>query len=185
MHTTQKKEVVFNLTSVIEAVIDVMKTFIEVPSGTNGQQEQQPKLPLHLGEALTCWTFLTMLEEEIAIIRIGVNTTGDSELLEALHAAMGLAQAQAVEMREFMLREGVPLPHATEIKPKSEPDAIPLGVKLTDSEIANALAMKAAADYMTCASGAVQSIRTDVGMMFVKFQAEKLKFGASLKNVNA
>jgi hypothetical protein len=75
--------------------------------------DDEPKPPLHIGEAMTCWTYLTMLEEEIA----------------------------------------------------------------------NALSFKMVANYMMCASGAVQSVRNDVGMMFVKFQAEKLKFGSSLKTL--
>lgn len=58
-----------------------------------------------------------------------------------------------------------------------------MGVKLTDDEIANALSVKVVANYMMCATGAVQSVRNDVGLMFTKFQAEKLKFGASLKTL--
>jgi hypothetical protein len=66
---------------------------------------------------------------------------------------------------------------------KSSLHQLPLGVKLTDNEIANAPSIKVVANYMMCATGAVQSVRNDVGIMFVKFQAEKLKFGASLKTL--
>lgn len=161
------------MTSLFEAVIDVMKTLID----------DEPKPPLHIGEAMTCWTYLTMLEEEIASVQIGLNTTTDNDLLDALHASMELAKAQSKDLRDFMLREGVSLPPVSEIKPKSEPNAVPMGVKLTDDEIANALSIKVVANYMMCSTGAVQSVRNDVGMMFVKFQAEKLKFGASLKTL--
>jgi hypothetical protein len=161
------------MTSVFEAIIDVMKTFID----------DEPKPPLHIGEAMTCWTYLTMLEEEIANVQIGLNTTTDNELLDALHGSMELARAQSKELRDLMIQEGVTLPPVSEIKPKSEPNSVPMGVKLTDDEIANALSIKVVANYMMCATGAVQSVRNDVGMMFVKFQAEKLKFGASLKTL--
>nr|WP_307467278.1 DUF3231 family protein [Paenibacillus harenae] len=162
-----------NLTNVFEAVKDVMKTLID----------DEPKPPLHIGEAMTCWTYLTMLEEEVANVQIGLNTTTDTELLDALHASMELAKAQSKELRDFMLQEGVTLPPVSELKPKSEPGTVPMGVKLTDDEIANALSIKLVANYMMCATGAVQSVRNDIGLMFVKFQAEKLKFGASLKTL--
>lgn len=161
------------LTSIFEAVTDLMKTLID----------DEPKTPLHVGEAMTCWTYLTLLEEEKANVQIGLNTTMDIELLDALNASMNLASAQSQELRDFMLQEGVPLPPVSEIKPKSEPNSVPMGVKLTDDEIANALSIKFAANFMTCAAGAVDSVRNDVGIMFVKFQGEKLKFGASLKTL--
>lgn len=161
------------MSSVFEAVADVMKTLID----------NEPKPPLHIGEAMTCWTYLTMLEEEIANVQIGINTTTDNELLGALQASMELAKAQSKVLRDFMLLEGVTLPPVSEKKPNSEPNSVPMGVKLTDDEIANALSVKLVANYMMCAAGAVQSVRNDVGLMFVKFQAEKLKFGASLKTL--
>lgn len=161
------------MTNVLEAAIDVLKTLID----------DEPKPPLHIGEAMSCWTYLTMLEEEKANVQIGLNTTTDSELLDTLNASMDLAIAQAHQLRDFMLKEGVTLPPVSERKPLSEPDSVPMGVKLTDDEIANALSIKVVANYMMCASGSVQSVRNDVGMMFVKFQAEKLKFGASLKTL--
>lgn len=138
---------------------------------------------MHIGEAMSCWVYLTMLEEEIASVKIGFNTTTDQELLDTLNDSMQLAEAQAQRLRDFMLREGVPLPPVSELKPISRPESIPMGVKLTDDEIANALSVKVVANYMTCATGAVDSVRSDVGMMFAQFQMEKLKFGASLKTL--
>lgn len=161
------------MTSVIEALTDIFKTFTD----------QNPKPPLHVGEVMTCWTYLTMLEEEKSNVKVGLNTTTDSELIDALNASMDLAIAQSTVLRELLLSEGVPLPPVPEIKPDSMPDAVPMGVRLTDDEIANALSVKFAANYLMCASGAVQSVRNDVALIFVKFQEEKLKFGASLKTM--
>jgi hypothetical protein len=132
---------------------------------------------------MTCWMYLTMLEEEIANVQIGLNTTTDNELLDALHASMEIANAQSQTLRDFMLQEGITLPPVSEKKPQSDPHAIPMGFKLTDDEIANALSIKVVANYMMCATGAVQSVRNDVGIMFAGFQAEKLKYGASLKTL--
>lgn len=161
------------MTSLIEAIKDILVTFAD----------QEPKPPLHAGEVMTCWTYLTMLEEEKANVKVGLNTTTDSELLDALNASMDLAIAQSKQLRDFLLSEGVPLPQAPEMKPDSSPDAVPMGVKLADDEIANALSVKFAANFIMCANGSVQAIRNDVALMFVKFQEEKLKFGASLKTM--
>lgn len=100
LYTLIKTKEVNDLTSVFEAVKDVMKTLID----------DEPKPPLHVGEVMSCWTYLTMLEEEKANVQIGLNTTTDSELLESLNASMELAHAQAKELRDFMLSEGVTLP---------------------------------------------------------------------------
>lgn len=161
------------MTSVFEAVLDTIKSLTD----------DEPKPPLHVGEVMGCWTYLAMLEEERANVQIGINTTLDSELLEALNESMKLANAQADELRDFLLKEGVPLPPASEKKPNSDPNTVPMGVKLTDDEIANALSVKLVANYMMCASNSMQSVRNDVGIMFVQFQAEKLKFGAALKTL--
>ncbi|MFC5451807.1 DUF3231 family protein [Paenibacillus aestuarii] len=159
------------MTNIVEAFIDVMKTFID----------NEPKPPMHVGEVMTCWTYLTMLEEEKANVQIGLNTTTDEDLRRALQASMKLATEQAEKLKNFMLQEGVPLPPVSERKPDSAPEAVPMGVKLTDDEIANALSVKVVANYMMCATGAVESVRNDIGIMFAGFQVEKLQFGSSLK----
>jgi len=153
--------------------MDVMKTLID----------DEPERPMHVGEVMTCWTYLMMLEEEKVNVQIGLNTTMDEDLRRALQASMKLATEQPEKLKNFMLKEGVPLPPVSEKKPESAPEAVPMGVKLTDDEIANALSVKVVANYMMCATGAVQSIRNDIGAMFAGFQVEKLQFGASLKSM--
>lgn len=157
--------------NIAEAVSHVLQSFAD----------NEPKSPLHIGEAMNCWTYLTMLEEEKAIVQIMLNTTTDDELTHILHESEKVAETQIKKLKEFMQLEGVSLPPASEERPFSEPNSIPLGVKLTDEEIANTLAVKAVSNIMMCANGASQSVRNDVGLMFSQFLGEKLVFGANLK----
>ncbi|WP_075982989.1 DUF3231 family protein [Bacillus massilinigeriensis] len=145
--------------------------------------DDEPKPALHVGEVMVCWTYLTILEESIAFEQIGINTTEDTELKNFLHKTMGAASSQARRLKVFLQQEGVPLPPASEPKPISEPRAIPLGAKMTESEIANFVSVKLAVSVTTCATGMSQCIRNDVGLMFFEFQTEALRYGAIIKSI--
>lgn len=134
--------------NIAEAVVNVLQSFVD----------DEPKSPLHIGEAMNCWTYLGMLEEEKSIVQLMINTTTDDELMETLRDSEKLADSQMKKLKEFMQIEGVPLPPASEERPKSEPNAIPMG-----------------------ANGVSQSVRNDVGLMFTQFLGEKLVFGVNLK----
>lgn len=159
------------MVNILEAVTNVVQSLVD----------DEPKSPLHIGEAMNCWTYLGMMEEEISLVQLMLNTTTDDELTAILHSAEKLASSQKNKLKDFMQREGVPLPPAAEEKPKSEPNEVPLGAKLTDNEIANSLAVKAIANTLACSKGAVESLRNDVGLMFVQFFGEKIVFAANLK----
>ena len=67
--------------------------------------------------------------------------------------------------------------------PRSDSKSIPLGVKLTDDVIANELSLKIVSLIMRAASAASESIRTDVGLLFIQFQTEKYSFATRLKHL--
>lgn len=145
--------------------------------------DEEPKLPLHVGEVMSCWTYLTILEEAVALEQISLNTTTDPEVKNTIHKTLAGASSQASRLKEFLQKEGVPLPEASEPKPLSEPNQVPLGVKMTDSEITNLVSVKIATSITTCAAAVAQSIRNDVGLMFLEFQMEAVSYGALLKSV--
>ncbi|WP_318505842.1 DUF3231 family protein [Bacillus sp. T3] len=145
--------------------------------------DEEPKPPLHVGEVMSCWTYLTILEEAVAIEQIGLNSTTDPEVKNVVHKTLGGASSQASRLKVFMQNEGIPLPDASEPKPITDPLAIPAGAKLTDSEICNLVSIKIATAITTCAGSSAQSIRNDVGLMFLEFQLEAMKYGALIKSV--
>ncbi|WP_431308896.1 DUF3231 family protein [Halalkalibacter flavus] len=139
--------------------------------------------PLHIGEAMDCWTYLTALAEFIRFEEAGLNTSTDDEVLEMLNDAIRMCENQSEKLSSFMKKEGIPLPETSPPKPKSEPNAIPLGVKLSDEEITNGITLKLTSCLMMSAKGEIDAIRTDIGVMWFKFHTEMLTFGVTLKSL--
>lgn len=161
------------MTNVLEAVVDVLKTIVN----------EDPKPPLHVGEVMACWTYLALIQEAAIFLQGGLNTTTDNELRQTLIESKEQCETQSKRLSEFLICEGIPLPPTSEQKPVSETGMIPLGVKLTDDEIANGIGIKTASAITSCAAAIAESIRTDVGLMFTHFLSEKIKYGASLKSL--
>jgi hypothetical protein len=143
----------------------------------------EPKSPLHIIEAGDCWTYLTLMEEFIRYEESGLNTTTDDEVKEMLNDVIQLCESQVQSLKKFMKKEGIPLPDATAPKPNSDPNDIPLGVKLTDSEIANGVAFKLVTCLQACSKGQAASIRDDIGRMWLQLYLEWAIFGTTLKTL--
>jgi hypothetical protein len=157
--------------NIFEAVVNTLKSFVD----------SEPKNPLHIGEANQCWFYLTSLQEALIYEQAALNTTIEDDLIQALNDGVKMCKKQIKELREFMIKEGVTLPEASEDKPQTDPNQIPYGVKLTDDEIANGISLKIASMTVACSISISQSVRNDFGIMFLRFHTEMVTFGASLK----
>lgn len=158
-----------------EAVWNTLKTSID---NTN-----EPKSPLHVIEVGDCWKYLTMMEEFIRYEEIGLNTTTDDEVKEMLTDVVRLCESQVKVLSQFMKKEGIPLPDVTSSKPNSNSKEIPLGVKLTDDEIANGVAFKLITTMQACAKAQADVIRNDIGITWLGFYSEWVTFGTTLKTL--
>ncbi|WP_394140005.1 DUF3231 family protein [Cytobacillus oceanisediminis] len=161
-------------------MVNILETFMDTMKSLTIQDEDQP---LHVGEVMACWIYLAGLELAKVSVQSGINTTTDDELRALLQEDMKLGTSQRKRLHEFMIKEGITLPPAPEDMPISDPNSIPLGVKLTDDVIANELSLKIISLIMRAAGAASESVRTDVGLLFVQFQSEKLAFAARLKHL--
>jgi hypothetical protein len=159
---------------------NLFETVMDAVKSMTFQDEDQP---LHVGEVMACWIYLAGLELAKVSVQSGINTTTDDELKAILEEDMKLGTSQRERLRDFLIKEGVTLPSAPEEMPISDPNSVPLGVKLTDDVIANELSLKIISLIMRAASGATESIRTDVGLMFIQFQTEKFAFATRLKHL--
>lgn len=139
--------------------------------------------PLHVGEAMACWTYLAYVSDVNGYIQAGLNTTTDPELQDLLYDGNKVTKSHQKEISDFMRKEGVPLPQLPEDKPHSKPNEIPLGAKLTDTELVNTVNYNFVIAADMCASAASQSLRTDVALMFLKFQTDKLSLGMKAKKI--
>ncbi|MBM7659806.1 hypothetical protein JOC85_000573 [Bacillus mesophilus] len=159
------------MTSIVEAVKDLLQTNFD----------NEPKAPLHVGEVMSCWMYLALMDEATIYLQIGINTTNDDEVRKLLIDSMKQCSTQANRFKDLMRKEGIHQPPTSEPRPDSEPNSVPLGAKLTDEEIMNGLSLKTATAVIHCATAASQAIRVDIGAAFTHCLLEKLKFGASLR----
>ena len=158
---------------ILEAVKNVVLSFID----------EEPKSPLHVGEVMFCWSCLAELSEDQIHTEAGINSTTDPELSQAFHEGVQLFKSQKDRLTEFLRIEGVPLPPLSESKPTSDSHDIPLGVKLTDDELANSLIIKFVMGISTYANAITQSTRNDVTLIWTEFLQEYMTFGATLKSL--
>lgn len=149
----------------------------------NSLFDEEPKPPLHVGEVMACWTYLTILEESVVLEQLAINSTNDTELISIVNKTIGGASSQVRRLKDFMQREGIVLPSASEPKPVSNPNAVPLGAKMTENEIANFVSVKIASAVTLCGSAIAQTIRNDVALMFFEFQVEAMQYGTILKSI--
>jgi hypothetical protein len=159
--------------NVLNAVNIVIQSFVD----------DEPKPPLHVGEVMSCWSFLSELGDEQVHSEAGVNSTTDPELRKAFHEAVKMFKSQKERMITFMLSEGVPLPSLSESKPQSIPSDVPLGVKLTDDELANSLNIKIVLLISYCSNSIIQAVRNDVTLIWLEYLQEYMTFGATLKEL--
>ncbi|RFU66389.1 DUF3231 family protein [Peribacillus saganii] len=159
------------MSNIFEALINTIKTAMDEDTQTR----------LHTGEVTLCWLYYTSMSEALGYEEDALNMSTDGEVLEMLNDAIKTCGSQVKRLEQFLMREGVPLPAMPARKPKSDPEEAPLGVKLTENEIANGVSAKVAYMNIQCATVQSQSIRNDVALMFMEFQAELLTFGATLK----
>jgi hypothetical protein len=159
-----------------------LPNYIEtLQNALNTLVDDEPIPPLNIIEASAAWLYYAVVKEAIAFEEAGLNTTNDDELKGMLKDAVTLCSGQAKQLEQFMRKEGVALPPVSEPKPYTDPKDIPLGVKLTDDEIANGLALKIIAMSTQSSTAASQAVRTDVGALWMQFFNETSAYGMTLK----
>src|SRR5690625_3143572 len=141
------------------------------------------KNPLHVGETMACWTYHAFTANIKTHVEIGLNTTTDKGVKELLQDGLKVISSHEKESTEFMVQEGVALPTSPEKKPESDSNAIPLGAKFTDNELVNTINLNFVIAADMCAASASQCLRTDLALMFLKFQTEKLSLGLKAKEL--
>ena len=161
------------MTNPFEAISAIIKNFAD----------GEPKPSLHVGEVMDLWTAYTAFNEAHVLYQVGINTTTDTELKHALHAAYNSSNQDTKKIESFLLKEGVPLPSISSPKPLSKPGSVPEGVKLTDEELSNIVAVKIATSITFCAQALSKCVRTDVGLLFFEFQINLMKYAAPFKNL--
>jgi hypothetical protein len=145
---------------------------------------EEPAIPLHTGEVMNIWTFYSFVGEAKQSSVMALNHTSDNELSHALEDVIyHLEDKQLMKLKEFMKTNGIPLPDISADKSISDPNDVPLGAKMTDKEIANALILKISSGMIFCSRGISESVRDDVGLMFTEFHTQKVVYGLKVKKL--
>jgi hypothetical protein len=140
------------------------------------------KRPLNVMEVSNLWFFLLGTETTMRNEEIGYNLAQDPELKQILKDIRENLHIQIRdELREFLMKEGVPLPQTTTEKPVGDYQNIPEGAKLNDEELANLMSYNLAMGVNYAAKGLTESIRADVGLIFSKIIMKKTISGLTVK----
>jgi hypothetical protein len=159
--------------NIFEVVIDAIKPFAD-----------GKKPPLHVGEVMNLWFYLTGVEQTLRADQISFNIVQDKELKEKLGDIIDNVHKPMIQnISEFMQNEGIPLPKTTPEKSVGDYRDIPEGAKLTDEEIANLISYNLVVGIISACRGITEAVRPDVAMMFVKYQATKIAFGVTFKDM--
>jgi hypothetical protein len=159
--------------NIFEIFKDAVKPF------TDGE-----KSPLNVGEIMNLWLFLTGLEQTLRGDQVSYNIVQDPELKDKLKYIIDNQHWPMIqEIADFLRNEGIPLPNSTAQKPIADYRNIPEGARMTDEEIANLLSYNLLVGITSACRGIVESVRPDVAFMFAKYQAMKMAYGVSLKDL--
>ncbi|NHN35252.1 DUF3231 family protein [Paenibacillus agricola] len=145
--------------------------------------DEEPVPPLHVGEVMSLWMLLTIYEEGQIIYKVALNTTTDPELKHAVENAVKESMEDIKMIKDFMIKEGVPLPSVLQAKPDSKSDDIPQGAKFTDEELANLIVGKVTTCIALCGQAVSQSLRTDVSLILLKSMGRLIQYSAPYRSM--
>ncbi|MEH7120009.1 DUF3231 family protein [Neobacillus vireti] len=140
------------------------------------------KRPVNVMEVSNLWFFLLGTEITLRNEEIGCNLAEDMELKQILLDIKDTVHIPIRdELREFLTKEGIPLPQTTPEKPVGHFQSIPEGAKLNDRELANLMSYNLAMGVNYASRGLTESIRADIGLIFSKIFMKKTMASLTVK----
>jgi hypothetical protein len=141
--------------------------------------------PMHYGEVFTVWSHLLAAKSMVAGYQTFYNHAGDEDLKKLIQDIIDNGIRPEIKELETVLKDnGVALPPAPPERPDACVDHIPPGARVTDPEIAAALAADNAAGLVGCSAAMGKSIREDLAGMFGQFHMQKAQFGLRILRMN-
>lgn len=140
--------------------------------------------PPNIGEVMMLWTFYTGGEAMRAQFLTLLNHKPDPELAKVIEKfTSDILANQLKQVAELMRNEGIPFSIRPAEVPKSQDREIPPGTAFTDMFIANRLVGDLEALIITANAGLVQSLRGDIGALWLQIHGQLLAFGGTLKKL--
>ncbi|RKD25159.1 hypothetical protein BEP19_04515 [Ammoniphilus oxalaticus] len=140
-------------------------------------------MPLHIGEVMNLWTFLTATENFMNSELVALNTVENPQLRrKMLELIEGYHKPIIIDIENLLLSEGVELPKKPVEKPQLKM-SVPAGGKMTDEEVANLVMFNLVWAINFCGRGLTEAVRQDVATLFVKAIVQKAGFSVTLKQL--
>ncbi|MDE3839956.1 hypothetical protein C0966_11355 [Bacillus methanolicus] len=140
--------------------------------------------PLHVGEVMNLWFLLVASEQNMRVEQVSYNICQDKDLKKKINELIHDVHGPMVkELQDFFKKEGIPNPNMTPEKVIGDYRTVPDGAKMSDEEIANIIAYNLVIGITAAVRGLTESVRTDVGYKFLKFQMTKVAFSVSYKKM--
>ena len=137
------------------------------------QATDPPTALPHIGEVYGIWFYYVLCTSALSFCQMSINHTEDPELREAISdLAHDLEVPQIKKIAAFFTKEGVAFPLEMPRHPQAVPAEIPPGARMHDLEIANLHAMKLQALMATCAANMQDTVRDDIGAMWVALHTQ-------------
>lgn len=158
--------------SIVELAIDTLKAFSKTSN-----------TPLHAGEVMNLWTFLTATENFTNSEQITLNKVKDKDLSDKMNELINNYHKPIIQdIKNLLLKEGIELPQEPVEKPQIKLD-VQDGAKMTDEEVANLVVFNLVWAIKFCSRGLTESVRADVGEIFLKAIMKKASFSVTFKEL--
>lgn len=164
--------------SAFQSIMKAMKT-----QNKNDDIKEQVADPMHCGEVYMLWFYANAVMEFMSFEEISRNTTTDQELYKYILDIQLTCENHIKELQEFFQKEAISFPRQYGAKPQASPNDIPMGAKMSDDEISNLLSIKIFAIFNICSQGLTQSLRSDIGVIWVGFMKDWLMVATDIKSL--
>jgi len=136
--------------------------------------------PMHYGEVFGVWKFSSMAKLGLSSLQAFQYHAGDKELKDVIKDMIDQIKLEIKECDELLTSNSIaPAPGYPE-RPEAKLEEIPVGARLTDPEIAAAIAAENVAALMLCSQNIGLCIREDIAALFVKYHTAKVAIGAKI-----
>lgn len=143
-----------------------------------GNQKEEP---LHYGEVSGIWQYVSGAKGMMAAYQTFMNHTGDKELKNFIQDKINNGMKPQIEEMETVLKEnGIALPPAPPERPEAQLEAIPVGARFNDPEIAFSISKNIGTGLVALSQLMGQCTREDIAIMCGRFHADKAQFGLRL-----
>lgn len=140
--------------------------------------------PMHYGEIYNLWSHLSVAKGSLDNYQVYMNHTGDDDLKKFIKQTIEDSIKPAIkDLEKILLQNDIAVPPTPAERPEADIEQIPVGARFQDVQIAYLVAADIAAGLTACSTAISQSIREDIGLMFAKFSAKKVKDGAELLQI--